>query len=168
MKTIIKIIGLAALIMLPVSVASQPSTFNFYPPLEVNGLFVDSTYTRDQVQAKLGVPTYYHSSFSDDGVVGFNEGYDYTVGQNNSQFLFLDGKLHSFYIATSDFPVFSAHSSGGIRVGDNISKVQVLGFGPATKQSDGRYFLGILGDAPLILHVTSAGVITQIWYITPV
>ena len=169
MKTIIKTIGLAALILLPVSAFSQPSNLPPlipFPPLEVKGIFIGNTYTKDQVQATLGVPTHYWSGMSE---FGLNEEYNYTVNQQNNLFRFAEnGVFIEFTIRSSDFPVFSAHSSGGIRVGDNISKVQVFGFGPATKRSDGTYWVAILSDDPLILRVNEAGIITLIMFSTSV
>jgi len=165
MKTIIKTIICATLILLPHYGFSQLLGYTKATDLDVKGIFIGGTYTKAQVQAKWGTPTFYNSSTSENGL---DEIYDYSVGQLYSQFLFSEnGIFHSFSINTPDFPVYTAFS-GGIKVGDNISRIQAIGLGTPELQSDGSYYLFRSDwDDPLIFK-HSNGVITQIWFITSV
>ena len=171
MKTVITTVIFAALIMLPFSASAQSGGDNLWgftgpTDLDVRGVHIGGRYTRAQVQARWGVPTTYRSSVSDRGL---NEVYDYGVGQNNSQFLFGEnGFFHSFVIASRDFTVLTRFS-GGIRVGDNISRVQAIGLGVPVRQSDGSFHLWLFGsDMMLGFEVSSSNIITLIWYSTPI
>ena len=167
MKTIITTIIFTTLMMLPFSGFSQSESRLGYTQattMDVRGVFIGGTYTRTQVQAHWGVPTQYRSHMSENGL---DEVYDYGVGQNNSQFLFGEnGVFHSFVIGSSDFPVYTRFS-GGIRVGDNISRVQAIGIGTPRRQSDGTYWVG-QGDDPLGFEVSNTGIITLIWFTTSI
>jgi len=160
MKTIIKTIIYAALTMLPYSVFSQ-SGYTSATDLDVKGIFVGGTYTKTQVQTKWGTPTKYWSGMSE---FGLDEEYCYS----NSLFRFSDnGIFVEFYIKTSNFPVCTAFS-GGIKVGDNISRIQAIGLGTPVLQNDGTYYLFRSGlDDPLIFK-HSNGVITQISFTTSI
>ena len=170
MNTSIKTVIFAALIMLPFSASAQSGGDNLWgftgpTDMDVRGIFIGGRYTRAQVQAQWGVPTTYRSSMSDRGL---NEVYDYGVDPNNSQFLFGEnGFFVSFTIVSRDFPVYTARS-GGIRVGDNISRVQTIGLGTPVRQPNGTFHLYRGWDDPLVFRVTSAGVITMILYSTSI
>jgi len=162
MKTVITTIVFVTLMMLPFSVFSQ---FGFTGPttMDVRGVFIGGTYTRAQVQARWGAPTQYRSYRTE--FWGLQETYDFGVGQNRNNFQFADnGVFVEFHIRTRDFPVYTAFS-GGIRVGDNISRVQAIGLGTPRRQRDGTYWVG-QGDDPLIFHVSSAGIITRISFMS--
>ena len=93
MKTIIKAIICVTLILLPHYGFSQVFGYTQATDLDVKGIFIGGTYTKAQVQAKWGTPTYYGSSTSENGL---NEGYDYVVGKLYNQFSFGDnGIFHS-------------------------------------------------------------------------
>ena len=72
--------------------------------MDVNGVFIGGKYTRPQVEAKWGIPTFYWSGMSE---FGLSEEYNYTT----NIFRFSDnGIFNSFYIRTSNFVVFTAFS----------------------------------------------------------
>ena len=103
--------------------------------MDVNGVFIGGAYTKSQVQAIWGIATTYWSNTSE---LGVNESYYY---HPDNLFRFSDnGRFNSFYIRTSTFVVYTAFS-GGIKVGDNISRVSAIGLGTPVLQSDGTYKL---------------------------
>ena len=133
--------------------------------MDVNGIFIGGTYIKTQVTAKWGTPTQYRSSTSE---TGLDELYDYSINQMNNQFQFNEnGVFNTFSIRTQNFVVYTAFS-GGIKVGDNISRIQAIGLGTPVLQSDGTYHLHRNNSTdPLIFH-HSNGVITRIYFMTSV
>ena len=128
--------------------------------MDVNGVFIGGTYTKTQVTAKWGTPTSYWSATAE---CGLEERYYYTT----NLFCFsYNGIFETFNINTSNFVVFTAFS-GGIKVGDNISRISTIGLGTPVLQSDGTYHLRKSSNNtdPLIFK-HSSGVITQIMYFT--
>jgi len=133
--------------------------------MDVNGIFIGGAYTKTQVEAKWGTPTIYHSGISENGL---NEQYDYTSNQLNNQFLFAEnGVFHTFVIDTPNFSVYTAFS-GGIKVGDNISRVSAIGLGTPVLQSDGTYHLHRNNSTDPLIFYHSNGVITRIYFMTSV
>jgi len=126
----------------------------------VNGIFIGGTYTKAQVQAKWGIPTKYWSGTSE---FGLDEEYYYS----NNLFRFSDsGIFVEFIIKTSGFLVYPAR--GGIKVGDNISRIQAIGFGAPVLQSDGSYYLWRNNSDDPLIFKQSNGVITQISFTTSI
>jgi hypothetical protein len=165
MKTIIqKLLVFAALILLPYYGFSQLHEAHT-SDLDVKGVYIGSVYTQAQVQAKWGTPTTYWSGTSE---TGLDEEYTYTQGQLFNFFRFSEnGIFHSFTIQTSTFSIYTTFS-GGIKVGDNISRVQAIGLGTPVLESDGKYYLYRNNyDDPLVFK-HSNGVITQISFVTSV
>ena len=155
MKTIIKTIICATLILLPHYGFSQATD------IDVKGIIIGDAYTKAQVQAKWGTPTQYRSNMSE---FGLDEVYDYST----NQFCFGDnGILNSFYINTPDFPVFTAYS-GGVKVGDTLSRISTIGLGIPVLQSDGSYYLFRNGWDDPVVFKHSNGVITQISFTTSI
>jgi hypothetical protein len=166
MKTIVqKLLVFAALILLPYYGFSQ-LLFAHTTDLDVKGVYIGGIYTQAQVQAAWGTPTKYWSGITEFGYL--NEAYVYTKDQLNNSFLFgEDGIFHTFTIRTSNFPVYTTFS-GGIKVGDNISRVQTIGLGTPVLESDGKYYLYRNNcDDPLMFE-HSNGVITMISFFTSV
>ena len=165
MKTIVQTIICAALLVLPHYGFSQSLGYTQVTDMDVKGVFIGGTYTKVQVEAKWGTATKYRSNMSENGL---NEIYDYLTNQLNNQFQFNEnGIFNTFTISTSDFPVYTAFS-GGIKVGDNISRIQAIGLGTPVVQNNGDYYLyGNSFDDPLEFKHTN-GVITQISFMTSV
>jgi hypothetical protein len=165
MKTIVqKLLVCVALILLPFY--GFPQLLNAQATdLDVDSVYIGGTYTQAQVQAKWGTPTTYWSGTSESGL---DEEYVYIQNLLYDSFLFgEDGIFHSFTIETSNFSVYTAFS-GGIKVGDNISRVQAIGLGTPVLESDGKYYLYRNNyDDPLVFK-HSNGVITQISFVTSV
>ncbi|MCL2561280.1 MAG: hypothetical protein FWE10_03030 [Rikenellaceae bacterium] len=161
MKTIVKIIVCAAFLMLPYYGFSQ-SGYTSATDMDVKGVFIGGTYTKAQVEAKWGVPTKYWSNMSE---FGLDEAYNYQPG---NLFRFSDnGIFESFYVRTSNFPVYTAFS-GGIKVGDNISRIQAIGLGTPVLKSDGTYHLNRNNsDDPLVFKHTN-GIITEISFVSSI
>ncbi|MFA5850447.1 MAG: hypothetical protein WC833_11265 [Bacteroidales bacterium] len=165
MKIIVqKLQVFTALILLPYYGFSQlhcAHTTDF----DVDSVYIGGIYTQAQVQAKWGTPTTYWSGTSESGL---NEEYVYIQNLLYNSFLFCeDGIFHTFTIETSNFSVYTAFS-GGIKVGDNISRVQAIGLGTPVLKSDGKYYLYRNNcDDPLEFE-HSNGVITQISFMTSV
>ena len=165
MKTIVqKLLVCVALILLPYYGFSQ-SRYAHTTDLDVKGVYIGATYTQTQVVAKWGTPTRYWSGTSE---FGLNEEYTYIQDQLYNTFSFgEDGVFHSFTIETSNFAVYTTFS-GGIKVGDNISRIQAIGLGTPVLKSDGKYYLHRNNcDDPLVFE-HSNGVITQISFVTSI
>ena len=133
--------------------------------MDVNGVFIGGAYTKTQVEAKWGTATQYYSKTYE---TGLGERYDYFTNQIYSQFMFgNNGIFHTFVIDTPNFSVYTAFS-GGVKLGDNISRIQAIGLGTPVLQSDGAYHLHRNNSTdPLIFH-HSNGVITRIYFMTSV
>ena len=122
MKRIVQKIICATLLMLPYYGFSQ-SWYTQATDMDVNGVFIGGTYTKTQVEAKWGgTPTKYWSGTSE---FGLEEAYYYTT--NLFRFSY-NGVFDTFNIKTSNFVVYTTFS-GGIKVGDNISRIQTIGLG---------------------------------------
>lgn len=102
--------------------------------MDVKGIFIGGTYAKTQLESKWGVATKYKSSMSE---FGLDEMYYY----NDTWFKFSDnGIFIEFVIRSSHFPVLTTYS-GGIKVGDNISRIQAIGLNAPVLQKDGIYHL---------------------------
>jgi hypothetical protein len=165
MKTIIQKILCAVLISLPNYGLAQTLGYTQATDIDVNGIFIGGTYTKAQVQAQWGGATQYWSNMSENGL---DESYDYSINQLNNQFLFGEnGTFHTFNIRVSNFAVYTAFS-GGIKVGDNISRIQSIGLGTPVLQSNGAYKLWRNnGEDPITFH-HSNGIITRIYFMTSI
>jgi len=159
MKTIVQKLLCVALLMLPYYGFSQ-SGYQATNP-DVNGIFIGSTYTKTQVEAKWGKPTEYASNMSE---FGLDEQYDYLVNQMDNQFHFSEnGVFDTFNVKTPNFVVYTA-LSGGIKVGDNISRIKAIGLGTPELQKDGSYRVPAGDD--LFAFVQKNGVITEIYFVS--
>jgi hypothetical protein len=139
---------------------SQPTN------MDVMGLFIGGTYIKRQIENQLwGSVTSYRSSMSEQ--TGLNEVLVYIMCTSmlpNQFRLSRNGIFYSFDVRVRYFPVFTAFN-GGVRVGDNISRVQAIGLGTPVRQSNGNYHLVRSGlSNPLVFHVSGAGVITRMMF----
>jgi hypothetical protein len=159
MKRIIQTIICVTLLILPHYGFSQ-SGYLKATSMDVNGVFIGGTYTKAQVEVKWGgTPTKYRSEMSE---FGLDEEYYYAT----NLFRFSDnGIFHSFAIETSNFVVYTAFS-GGIKVGDNISRIQSIGLGMPVLQSDGSYHLRRNNATDPLEFEHSNGVITKISFMS--
>ncbi len=165
MKTIVqKLLFYIALILLPYYGYSQ-SGYTQATDMDVDSVYIGGTYTQTQVQEEWGAPTKYRSNTSE---FGLNEEYTYAQDQLINLFRFSDnGIFVSFHIRTSNFAVYTAFS-GGIKVGDNISRIQAIGLGTPVLESDGKYYLYRNNyDDPLVFE-HSNGVITEISFVSAI
>ena len=161
MRTTIKKLLCAVFLLLPYCGFSQ-SGYTSATTMDVNGVFIGGTYTKTQVEAKWGTATLYQGNTSE---LGVNETYHYNP---NNLFRFSDnGIFNSFYIRTSSFIVYAAFS-GGIKVGDNISRISAIGLGTPVLQSDGTYHLRRNNSTDPLVFKHSNGVITEISFVTSI
>jgi hypothetical protein len=163
MKTIVKIIICATLAALP-SIGFAQLGYSGPTDLDVNGIFIGGKYTKAQVTAKWGTSTQYRSSMSENGL---NEVYDYS----SNQFLFGEnGVFHSLYINTPNF-VFDVSNNGGLKVGDDISRVNALKWyyvdAPLLIEADGEGVLNVPSDDYINIGY-SKGKITWISFVSSV
>jgi hypothetical protein len=157
MKTTIKILIYASLLVVPSLGFAQYSTWN--SGMDVNGIYLGSIYSKTQVTAKWGTPTKYESQTSENGLIEF---YDY----GNNSFEFSDnGLFHSFHIRTPNF-VFWASKSGGFKVGDPVSRLKSIGVisnSTSLSTSTGKNVVEIPGDDRFRVGYSN-GIITYISY----
>ena len=185
MKAVITTVVFATLMMLPYSVFSQlPAGITTAKGLDVDGMYIwTDTHTRTQVEAKWGNPVRYWSNENEINVCEYEMDLQeqflywkphesrpahYFTHKRLNEFRFLNGKLDSFVLVNHYFTIFTAHN-GGIRVGDNISRLQTLGIGtPKYWTERGYSTLGWQGaDGFLMFFHSANGTITSIVYFFP-
>jgi hypothetical protein len=165
MKTIVKAIIFTVLLILPFYCFSQYG-FTKALDIDVKGIFIGGQYTKIQVQAKWGTPTKYWSMMTE---FGLDEEYTYTtINKHDNTFRFGDdGRFHAFYVNNPNFVVYTA-KSGGIKVGDNISRIAGIGLGTPVLQTtgahNGAYYLFRPNIDDPIVFGHKNGVITWISY----
>jgi hypothetical protein len=158
MKTTVKLLICAALLALPCAGFAQ-HTYPWNSSMDVNGIFIGSVYSKDQVTAKWGTPTKYWSGESE---FGLDEEYHYS----KNLFRFSDnGIFGEFHIYTSNFVVYTAQS-GGIKVGDDVSRIAAIGLGTPVKRDDETYNIPSGDDRFFVKHAN--GKITRISFISPI
>ena len=161
MKKIVQVIICVALLMLPYNGFSQSRYYDHAMDMDVSGVFIGGTYTKTSVENVWGGATTYRSSMSE---FGLNETYYY----DTTLFRFGDnGIFHSFNIKSSNFIVYTAFQ-GGIKVGDNIARVQTIGLGTPVLQNDGTYHLRRNNSTDPLIFTQSNGTITQIRFVTSI
>ena len=79
---------------------------------DVNGLKIDEKYTRSQIIKALGTPDSGSNKFC------------YIYGQSYFNFDNLDNTFVEFYVEDSRFLSMTNEVEGGLRIGDDISKVK--------------------------------------------
>jgi hypothetical protein len=158
MKKSIKIFICATLATLPyLGFAQHGEPWN--SDMDVNGIYIGSVYTYAQVTAQWGTPTNYRSNTSEFGV---NETYHYST----NLFRFSDnGLFNSFRLKTPAFVVYTA-KSGGLKVGDPISRIEAIGLGEPLLQPDGSYRIPSGDDRFTVGHAN--GIITWISFVSPI
>lgn len=127
--------------------------------MEVNGLVIGNKYTDAQMKAALGEPTRAYS-WNDE----FGGGREYQYGPENEFDMFryqAEWGFNSFSLSTSAFALFK----GQLKVGDNLSKVSLLGFGTLTPKGTAMYYFYLPNwDDPLIIRVNSGNIITSMQF----
>ncbi len=161
MKTIVKIVFVATIIFLPFCGFSQILGYTKATDMDVNGIFIGGKYTKAQVIAKWGNPTDYRDSTSESGL---NETYYYS---SDTLRFSENGVFETFNIKTSKFAVYTA-KSGGIKVGDPISRISAIGLGIPVLQSHGNYSLSLNSIDEPLMFVVSNSIITEIWFMSSI
>ena len=147
--------------------------------LDVDGMYVWTPHTRSQIEAKWGKPVLCWSNIEYEWEVDLQEQFyywkpheirpaHYFTYKHLNVFRFLNGKFDTFELVNHYFAIFTAHN-GGIRVGDNISRLQTLGIGtPRYWERRGFSSLGWQdADGFLMFFHAADGVITCIVYFFP-
>lgn len=127
----------------------------------VKSISAEKKYTDKQIQSILGTPDRLVKQEGDDGEALCNYYYQ------DAKFFFSDGQLIWMCIETKKYPVMTDRISGGIKVGDNISKVLKIK-GVRYSQSDDDkscYFISFNKyNEPDYSIWTKNGIITVIGY----
>jgi len=130
------------------------------PSLDVSGLKIGSIYNYSSVTGKFGQPTSYWSGMSEDGL---DE--EYYFGTNLLRFQ-ENGMFSGFVLEDNRFAIYTSLLNGGIKVGDQVNKFQLLGFGYLELQANGTYYFKGIGDIRFeIKH--SNGTITMMLFSIP-
>ena len=129
----------------------------------VKSISSEKKYTDKQIRAILGTPI--SSRIKDYG----DKYWDYHYKDAN--FIFCDGILLEFDIETNKFPVMTDKVSGGVKVGDNISKVKKIK-SLVCQQLEGEKNCYIIGqsqmiDQPDYIIYVKNDIITEIIFAIP-
>lgn len=131
---------------------------------DIEGVDIHQKMTKSQIVEKFGQPTSYETYESDDGTL--EEIFYY--GQDANEIYFTGGKLSGFSIDDDSFVVLTKSVTGGVKVGDPLSKVSSLNPEVATWRSSKNniYYISILDTN--VFFVVSDGKITNINFSLPV
>ena len=86
----------------------------------ISSFTLEKTYSEKQIFSVLGNPTKVYRQEGD-----YGESLCYYI-YKDAEFSFKDGYLFEFSVQTNKYPVMTDKVSGGIKVGDNISKVKKI------------------------------------------
>ena len=125
----------------------------------------EKKYTGKQIRAVLGNPDSYDTQ---KGIYGETWSYYY---YKEAQFNFSDGQLLGLDIRTNKYPVMTDKVSGGVKVGDNISKVKKIK-SLVCQQLEGEKNCYIIGqsqmiDQPDYIIYVKNDIITEIIFAIP-
>ena len=153
MKTRMLMVFIALLAIVPIqTVCAQ----------DVEGVDIHQKMTKSQIVEKFGQPTSYKTYEADDGTP--EEIYHFDKNRIN----FSNGYLSEFSINDDSFLVLTKSVTGGVKVGDPLSKVSSLNPEVATWRSSKNniYYISILDTN--VFFVVSDGKITNINFSLPV
>ena len=109
----------------------------------VKSITSEKKYTDKQIRAVLGNPDSYDTQ---KGIYGETLSYYY---YKDAEFTFSDGQLLELGIRTNKYPVMTDKVSGGVKVGDNISKVKKIK-SLVCQQLEGEKNCYIIGQSQMI------------------
>ena len=147
-----------------VSVGSYGQYMAGYPR-SINGLNLDTSITKADVESTFGVPQKYYFEDATDEGLGVDEYYDYTLDGKRLHMKFTDGVIQEFYTDSPDYLIY-----GKIRVGGNIQDLrdmQANGFGRFYMEEvkDTGYSTTVIKLGDNTLRVTHKdNIIEMIWY----
>lgn len=126
------------------------------PLVDINGLKIDgeSIYSKKQVIAKLGSP----DSYREDEL-----GMTFYYGHSSRFYFSFDGVGGEFVIDDPGFAAFTSEIEGGLKVGDNISKVEQLNM-PVDKGTPNEYHVPFSDWAELLVIYDKNNRITSIQF----
>lgn len=153
MKTLkIRFFTLTAAALLSLSVSAQKVE------LDINGLILGNTYTKEQVVEKLGQPTKIVTWPGDFG------GYDQEL-QYGQSLIALDeyGEFTRFSISSPQFKVIG----GSVKVGDPISKITTIVGTKYTKYADKYQLQFTATPENYVMFKFENGLITSIYGFVP-
>ncbi len=127
--------------------------------LDVNGVMMGTHMTKEQVFAEFGTPCEYNlSEYSDrDNIY---ERYFYPL----NWLVFVDDSLYSFGISDINWSILNNHFQGGVKVGDNISKLAQFNPEPATWLGENSYAICCYGDFYMTIKTKPDGIIKHIHF----
>lgn len=126
------------------------------PLVDVNGLILNgkSIYSKKQVIAKLGSP----DSYREDEL-----GMTFYYGHRSRFYFSFDGVGGEFVINDPGFATFTSEIEGGLKVGDNISKVEKLNM-PIDKDTPNEYHIPFSDWAEFLVIYDKNNTITSIQF----
>ncbi|MCQ2118427.1 MAG: hypothetical protein MJY84_00725 [Bacteroidales bacterium] len=130
--------------------------------MDLNGLEIGQTYTKEQVVARLGKPTLYRSYQSE---FGLGESYYYGEKKTTELDFQRNGEFTFFTLAEKNMPILTKTIAGGICVGENISAMKKVGI-PYGLCKKGEYLM-MFGTDFLYIWVDEKDIITRFIYIVP-
>ena len=95
--------------------------------IDVDGVKIGQKMTYDQFVAKFGKPDRYKQDKSEGDGYSYIDEY-YWIGKNSFSFI-NDGTFNEFFITDDRFVALTLWIPGGIRVGDNLSKLDNFKYG---------------------------------------
>lgn len=107
------------------------ASFSFAQNIDVNGLYLGTSYSRQEVVAKCGEPNFVYSGRESTLPKYYDlfRGWCQYCRFKNSELKFaeeIDGTLVEFNIVDKGFVVFSEFRSGGFKCGDTISNEIIM------------------------------------------
>ena len=130
--------------------------------MDLNGLVIGQTYTKNQVVAKLGEPSSYSCT---DSEFGTDQIFFYGKNETTEIDLQHGGEFYFFTVAEKNMPILTNLIAGGIRVGENISAMKKVGL-PYSLRVKGEYIM-MFGDDVMRILVDEKDIITRFIYIVP-
>jgi hypothetical protein len=124
---------------------------------DVEGVWMDSLMTKDQVIEKYGEPDEY--LLHDYDLDGIYEWYHY----GEDYLLFINERLYAFYVSTSRWSVLMKMIDGGVKIGDQFSTLSPLSPILVDGIEDSSTYYVPLGDYPLLIEVHN-GLIADILF----
>lgn len=130
---------------------------------DINGLSIGQKMTKSQIIDKLGEPTAYRTYVAEVGSTIEIFNYD------RNEVEFSDGCLSRFVIMDNRFTVLTKLISGGVKVGDPLSKINSLNPEVATWRSSSQnvYYISTNEGEINVFFVVSDGIIKNINFSIP-
>ena len=133
--------------------------------LDVNGVELWDTLSKEDFIKKFGVPTKIHN---EDGALDWpGEPKHRMYYYDDSYFETYDGEFNSFYIKSPEYKVLTKYFKAGIGVGDHISALKDFKDGVLCLRKKNEYLLQSISEGFFTLRTDDQGHIVSIDYNFP-